>query len=266
MDFHKLVFLLWAPAEPSPDALRHTLLETCAPRLLEAGAVQLAMNLADAESRMRSPSPALTLDPPICAEVSAWVEDLAHRRGLEAPLNAAGFRVAAYRVRETVYTDYGDNRHARPRDWPDGQRSPGVVQVNLLERPRRLDHAEWMRRWHGRMSPVSEAIQPRTRYVRNEVLEALTPDAPRFAAIVEEAYPSKRHIANPFLYFGAARWWQLPGNLLRILGAVTSFLTLGRIRARVMGGYLVRTDPRVPQVRRSEYDVGGALSSAASAP
>jgi hypothetical protein len=255
MDCHKLVFLLWPQRQLPPAELRDTLLRTCAPRLLEAGAVQLAMNIADPESRMRSPSPALTFDRPIVAEVSAWVEGLERRPALAECLEAAGFRIAGYLVRETVYTDYGDNRHARPRDWPDGRRSPGVIQVNLLERPHRLGYEEWMRRWHGRMSPVSEAIQPRARYVRNEVLEVLTPGATPFGAIVEEAYPSKRHISNPFLYFGAEKPWQLPGNLFQILGAVTSFLTLGRIRATVMGEYFIRTDPRVRQVKRSEYDV-----------
>lgn len=262
MELHKLVYLVWAPRELTRAALRDTLLQTCAPRLLAAGAVQLAMHIADPESKMRSPSPDLKRAPPIAAQVSAWVEDPARRAGLEAVLTTAGFQLAGYLVRETVYTDYGDNRHAAPRDWPDGQRSPGVSQVTLLERPRRLGYEEWMRRWHGRMSPVSEAIQPRTRYVRNEVVEVLTPGATPWGGVAEECWPSKRHVTNFFLYFGATRPWQLPGNLLKILGAVSSFLPLGFIRSTMMGEYFVRTDPRVPMVRRSAFDV----SSAASAP
>ena len=76
--------------------------------------------------------------------------------------------------------------------------------------------------------------------------------------IAEECWPSKRHVTNFFLYFGARRPWQLPGNLFRILGAVTSFLTFGRIRSTMMGEYLLRTDPRVPKVRRSAFDVKSA--------
>jgi len=262
MDFHKLVYLLWAPRDLGRAALRDTLLGTCAPRLLEAGAVQLAMHIADPESKMRSPSPTITFDRPISAAASVWLEDLARRPAIEAALAATGLQLAGYLVRETVYTDYGDNRHAAPRDWPDGQRSPGISQVTLLERPRRLAYEEWMRRWHGRMSPVSEAIQPRTRYVRNEVVEVLTPGGTPFGGIAEECWPSKRHVTNFFRYFGARRPWQLPGNLFKILGAVTSFLTFGRIRSTMMGEYFVRTDPRGPKVRRSAFDV----SSAATAP
>jgi hypothetical protein len=262
MDFHKLVYLLWAPRRLTRAEVRETLLQGCAPRLLEAGAAQLTMHIADPESKMRSPSPTLTLERPISAAVSVWLADLARRPDVEAALAACDFQLAGYRVAETVYTDYGENPHAAPRDWPDGQRSPGVSQVTLLERPPRLEWEEWMRRWHGRMSPVSEAIQPRTRYVRNEVLEVLTPAAAPFGGIAEECWPSKRHVKNFFLYFGARRPWQLPGNLFKILGAVSSFLTLGRIRSTMMGEYFVRTDPRVPKARRSAFDV----SSAASAP
>jgi hypothetical protein len=251
----KLIYLLRSTRRVQPAELRETLLQTCAPRLLEAGVAQLSMNIADAESRMRSPSPSLTLDRPICAQVSVWLEEVERRSRIEGCLTAAGFEVAGYLVSETVYTDYGENPHARPRDWPDGQRSPGVIQVTLLERPGRLTHEEWMRRWHGRMSPVSEAIQPRTRYVRNRVLEALTPGALPLAGIVEEAWPTKRHVSNPFLYFGASSPWQLLPNLFRILGAVTSFLTLWRIRSTMMGEYFVRTDPRIPKLRRSAFDV-----------
>ena len=37
---------------------------------------------------------------------------------------------------------------------------------------------QFLRRWHGRTSPVSEAIQPRCRYVRNIVRAPFIPDAP----------------------------------------------------------------------------------------
>jgi hypothetical protein len=255
VEHQKLIYLLWSPRRVQRAELRDTLLKTCAPRLLEARVAQLSMNIADSESRMRSPSPSLTFDRPLCAQVSVWLEEVEQRSRIEACLTGAGFEIAGYLVSETVYTDYGENRHSRPRDWPDGQRSPGVVQVTLLERPRRLAHEEWVRRWHGRMSPVSEAIQPRPRYVRNLVLKALTPGAPPFAGIVEEAWPTKRHVSNPFLYFGASSPWGLCRNLFRILGAVTSFLTLWRIRSTMMGEYFIRTDPRIPKLRRSAFDV-----------
>jgi len=91
------------------------------------------------------------------------------------------------------------------------------------------------------MSPVSEEIQPRTRYVRNLVIESITPDALPFEGIVEEAWPSKKHISSKYLFYGATNMVQLVKNMCRILKAVKSFLDLRRIRTTVMSEYLIKT-------------------------
>lgn len=255
MHFTKLIYLLWSPKGQSRAETTDILLHQVASQLLESGTVQLSMNIADPESKLRSPNPQLTLERPACAAVSAWVEDVDVEGDLERCFTAAGFRAAGYMVDETLYTDYGDNAHAAPRSWPDGERSPGVVTLNLLQRPRRITREEWLRRWHGTMSPVSEAIQPRARYVRNAVGRPLSPDAPPYDAIVEECWPSRSHVTNPMLFFGASDLWELGRNMATILKTVRSFLDLRRIRSIPMGEYFIRTDPRVEPVRRSDYDV-----------
>jgi len=104
-----------------------------------------------------------------------------------------------------------------------------------------LAEEEWLHRWHGVMSPVSERILPRTRYVRNRVLRTVTPDAPPFAGVVVECFPSARHVANPFLFYGAHGPVELLANMARILRAVTAFLDLSRIRASTAGEYFLKT-------------------------
>jgi hypothetical protein len=241
MSLKKLVYILWRPEEWDRARTRDTLLGRCAPRLLEAGAARLTMAIADPESRVRSPAPPRLFERPVCALVNLWIDDENNRGPFEEVLRSAGFRIAGYLVEESVYTDYGGNRHAGPRDWPDGQRSPGVTAVTLMERPKRIPRDEWIRRWHGTMSPVSEEIQPRTRYVRNLVLEAVTPGAPPFEGIVEECWPSPRHVTNPFLFYGARNPWQLARNMARILRAVAAFLSLWRIRTVMMSEYFIKT-------------------------
>jgi len=173
--------------------------------------------------------------------VNVWVKDVDHRFALEDILRQNGFEIAGYRVDEQIYPEYGGNRHAGPRTWPDGERSPGVLAVTLLERPTRLSYEEWVRRWHGRQSPVSEAMQPRTRYVRNVVLRPLTAGAPPFEGIVEEDWPSFEHVSNPYLFYGARTPFELARNMGRMLASVTSFLDLFRIRTVTMSEYFVRT-------------------------
>ena len=70
-------------------------------------------------------------------------------------------RLAGYSVVESLYRDYGGNQWSGPRDWPDGARSPGVLTVALLQQHPDLTFDEWMTRWHTRISPITEAIQPR---------------------------------------------------------------------------------------------------------
>lgn len=240
---HKVVCVAWDAEPLSREAREVALLKAAQPALRAAGAVKLSMCIADTAADVPSPSPFPLGGQVPSALVNLWVRDLAVVPALVDVLTGHGFRVAAYQVEESVYKDYGDNTHAAPRDWPDGQRSPGITAVTFMERPAKLDRATWVERWHGTMSPVSEAIQPRTRYVRNLVLTALTSDAPPFEGIVEEAWPSAGHVRNPFLFYGASNPVQLVVNMGRILWAVTRFLTLWRVQTVMMSEWFLVTDP-----------------------
>ncbi|RLC93392.1 MAG: hypothetical protein DRI40_08835 [Chloroflexi bacterium] len=237
----KLIYLLWGPEGQDKQQRRDILLNEVAPKLLAVGARKLTMYIDDPDSNVRSPAP-FHIGERICGEVALWLDDAGKRAPFEQVLRDAGFRVAGYLVDESIYTEYGGNRHSGPRDWPDGQRSPGVVTITLMERPQKLSREEWIRRWHGRQSPVSEAMQPRTRYIRNVVMEAVTPDAPPFEGIVEEAWPSARHVTNPFLFYGAGKNpFKLVLNLVRMLRSVTSFLDLRRIRTTTASEYILKS-------------------------
>ena len=237
----KLIYILWGPKGQDRKQRQQVLLKEVTPRLLEAGAAKLTMYIADPDSNVRSSSPFYPGER-MCAEVALWLHDVEKRAPHEEILRAAGFRYAGYVVDESIYTEYGGNRHSGSRNWPDGQRSPGIVSVVLMERPKRLSREEWVQRWHGRMSPVSEAIMPRTRYSRNLVIKAVTPDAPPYEGIVEEAFPSVRHTTNYFLYYGAGKNpFKLAWNMILILRAVTSFLDLKRIRSTMTSEYILKS-------------------------
>jgi hypothetical protein len=242
MNLKKIVYCVWPPKGEDPGRFRDILLREIAPKLIGGGAARLSMDISDPESEMRSPAPKLYRDRPVGAIINLWIEDPEKCNRIEDMLRYAGFRIAGYLVEESVYRDYGGNRHSKARDWPDGRRSPGVVAVTLMERPRRLDREEWIRRWHGTMSPVSEAIQPRARYVRNIVTRALTEGAPPFEGIVEEVWPSKKHVSNLFLFYGADNIFQLMRNMIRILRTVKTFLDLRRIRTTIMSEYFIKTE------------------------
>ena len=237
----KLIYILWATKGQSKQRTRDLLLNEVQQRLYDSGVNKLTMYIDDEHSTVRSPAPKLYRGPAISAEISLWVEELTKHHEIEKILEPYGFRIAGYLVDESIYTEYGGNRHFRQRDWPDGERSPVVMAVTLMERPHRLSHDEWIRRWHGTQSPISEAMQPRARYIRNVVLQAVTPDAPPFEGIVEEAWPSARHITNPFLFYGARNIFQLAWNMYRMFRSVSAFLNFTKIRTSTMSEYILRS-------------------------
>jgi hypothetical protein len=164
------------------------------------------------------------------------------RAPIESVIADVGLRHAGYVVLESLYDDYGTTEHSGARDWPDGQRSPGVLTVALIHRPDGLAYEEWIRRWHGTQSPVSAELQPRCRYVRNEVVRAVTDDAPEIHGIVEEAWPSAQHVADPMLFFNAGSDPAvLQANIERMLESVNACLDLSRIRNVTMSEHLIRS-------------------------
>jgi hypothetical protein len=237
----KLIYILWSPEDQSKQKTRDLLLGDVQPKLYEAGVDKLTMYIDDEFSNVRSPAPKLYPGSPIGAEISLWVDNVERHGEIEKILESHNFRVAGYVVDESIYTEYGGNRHFHERNWPDGDRSPVMMAVTLMERPKKLSHEEWIRRWHGTQSPLATAMQPHARYIRNVVLQAITSDAPPFEGIVEEAWPSARHITNPFLFYGARNIFQLACNMYRMYRSVTAFLELRRIRTTTMSEYILRS-------------------------
>jgi hypothetical protein len=240
----KLIYLLWGDGEASSgDALRDRLLGEVAPALLDAGALRLGINVHDAAAaEAPSPVPTPAGEEPHVAEISVWLDCYDRRAPIESVIADVGLRHAGYLVLESLYDDYGTTEHSAPRDWPDGQRSPGVLTVALIHRPDGLAYDEWIRRWHGTQSPVSAELQPRCRYVRNEVVRAVTADAPEIHGIVEEAWPSAQHVADPMLFFNAGSDpGVLQANIERMLESVNACLDLSRIRNVTMSEHLIRS-------------------------
>lgn len=237
----KLVYLIWArPAATAADHARIAAAITAPLLALEPAQLWLQVDDADAEVAVPLPPPEGEHTP--MGVVSIWLDRYDDRGPFEDVLRAHCERIAGYLVLESLYTDYGGNRHSGPRHWPDGQRSPGVTMVTLMERPDRLSDDEWVTHWHTVQSPVSESMQPRTRYVRNAVVRAVTPDAPPYRGIVEECWPSPEHITDPMLFYCADGDPEvMQSNLREMLASVTAFLDLDRIRSVTMSEYLLKT-------------------------
>lgn len=241
----KLVYLVWGAREPDPNAIRDRLLGDVAPRLLALDPRGLSVNVDDGDSDVPTSVPWPATELPLLAELSLWLDCHDRRGPYEAILGGLGVRRAGYLVTEALYTDYGRNtHHPGPRTWGDGVRSPGLLTVTLLEMPARFagDDERWLAHWYGHQSPMSEAIQPRMRYVRNTVVRALTPGAPPYRGIVEEAWPSADHVRDPMLFYCAGGSTEtLKRHAAMMTDSVAYFLDFDRIRNVTMSEYLLKT-------------------------
>ncbi len=238
-----MIYLLWGDgAAESGDELRDRLLGEAAPRLVASGVRGLGINVHDGVAAAApSPAPPPEGEEPHVAQVSVWLDSYERRGGADTAVGALGLRSAASLVVESLYDDYGTTPHGQRRDWPDGARSPGVLTVALIHRPKGLEYREWIARWHGTQSPLSAELQPRTRYVRNEVVRSLSEGAPEVDGIVEEGWPSSGHVADPMLFFNASTPDELDANVARMIASVDACLDLARLRSSTMSEYLVRS-------------------------
>ncbi len=240
----KLMYLVWLPAGTTPRSTREIMIDGVAPRLLALDPRALSMDVDDEDAQVPPPLPPTDGEPQVSAIVSIWLRRCDDRGPYEAVLASAADRIAGYVVTESLYDDYGDTPHSGPRTWADGERSPAVLTCSFFPVKRDMAYADWIDFWHNTISPMSAEVQPRMRYVRNAVARPLTPDAPPYAGIVEEAWPSAAHIEDPMLFYNAdGDPERMNANLSRMIGDIGQFLDLDAMRNNTMSEWLLKSLP-----------------------
>ncbi|HTZ10424.1 MAG TPA: hypothetical protein VMB72_15230 [Acidimicrobiales bacterium] len=238
----KLQYLVWlAPGTTRPE-VRSLMVEEVAPRLLAEAVHGLTLDLDDDGAEVAAPLPAPEGEHTPEALVSLWVDCYDRRAPLERILGEVAVDLHGYQVLESLYSDYGDSPWGPPRTWPDGTRSPGILTVATFEQLPGTDFEEWLAFWHGRQSPMSEALQPRCRYVRNLVVRALDPGAPPWRGIVEEAWPSPEDVTDPMRFYCAGQDRAvMERNVATMLDHVTRLMDLRTMRSTTMSEWIMRT-------------------------
>jgi len=237
----KLVYLVWERPSIDPAVLRSRFLDDLAHRLLALHPRALQMDLDDEHAQIPSMVPVPGDELPVRACVSIWLDAHDDRAPYEALLRAAGTRLAGYLVTESMFREYGGNEHAPRRDWPDGTRSPGIITLTIFDKPAGVDDETFYGHWYAHQSPMSENMQPRARYVRNAVVRALTPGAPRYRAIVEEAWPSAEHVTNLHTFFGASSNEELGENVRVMLDSTKLLYDPATMRNYLLSEYIVKS-------------------------
>lgn len=236
------MYLVWMAPGTTPEQVRTTMLDTVAPALLELGVHGLTMDLDDEFAQIPPLMPPPEGEDQVRAIVSVWVDAYDYCAPVEAVLTAHAVRIAGYQAVESLYRDYGGNEWSAPRDWPDGTRSPGILTVSLIEQKRDMEFEEWITFWHTKQSPMSEAIQPRCRYVRNAVFRSITADAPPYKAIVEEGWPTTEHVTDPMkFYCGNGSTETMNANIATMMEHVATFIDFDTFRNLTLSEWIVKS-------------------------
>ena len=238
----KLIYLVWLDPTTTREAVADLMLGSVAPALLALEPHRLSVDLRDTHCDIPAPVPTPEGETPLHAVVSLWIDAVDFRQPYHDVLASAATTLAGYQVVESLYTDYGDNAWSTRRNWDDGARSPGVLTVALLRQRHDLTYEEWVNRWHNRISPITAEIQPRTRYVRNAVYRGITQDAPPWAGIVEEAWPSLEHVTDPMLFYCAGDDPDvMNAHVTQMIEEITSFIDLDTMRSVTMSEWILKS-------------------------
>ena len=201
--------------------------------LLELDLPGVTLNVCDGPVR-DSLMTLTTLDPPVRGFVSLWTQQHygeAVRAALEV-LAPHADQLAAYLVTESAPLP--------PPSAPPGQRVPGLANIALLRRPAELDEPIWLARWQRDHTSVAIETQSTFGYVQNYVVRALTADAPKLSAIVEELFPIEA-VKSLHAFFDAADDAQLADRMGRMVASTSAFGANENIDTVPTGRYVFRT-------------------------
>lgn len=226
----KLAYLLWNDDEStSADAFRDRLLSQLPDALAKEGAQRLTISATDSDVAAGEKLHLGAFAPD--AFVSFWLECCQDRAPAEALLASASDRVAGYLVVEShplrVETPAGGR----------GQRMPGFSLVGCIEPKDGVSHKDFVEIWERVHRDVAINVQSTFSYVRNEVVRAVTENAPAWGGIVEEGFPSEA-LSNPQAFYDAvgddAKYRD---HLKQMMDSCDAFLSMEKVDSHPMSEY-----------------------------
>ena len=227
----KIACVLWKPAGV-PDDVYGKELRAAAAELARLGAMSVRINVVDEHVAAGTAVRVGKMDPK-SGFVTFWLHEADQLRGpLSDALSAHASRVAAYLVVESTPLR-NTTQLAKP-----GERTPGFNAVTAIVPKDGLSYDEFIHRWHTEHRVVALETQSTFAYVRNEIVRALTPDAPQWVALVEESFPIEALTDSAVWYAAVGSPERLERNRRRMIESCLAFLALDRVESHPMSEYV----------------------------
>jgi hypothetical protein len=173
----------------------------------------------------------------LCGLVSAWLPTYQDRGTIDDMMrDGPAHEWHAWLVCESVPTGYGADL-----TWPMGQRSPGLTQLTLFDKPSGLDEARFYRLWHVSHRKTTADVHPLWCYVRNEVVRPLTLGGPPLRGIVYQAVRDPQDFLDPDrMYSSHGDAARFEANTALVRDETSAFINFDTIQNQRMHEYLVR--------------------------
>ncbi len=221
----KVICLLWSESGEAREAYNRRLLADLPLALRAAGAQHIRINIEDMITDQGSALRQSRGEPQHQATVQYWLPsaNAIFRIDVDTAIAQHCGHFAAYLVVESTIIP---NEAHQPAI---GERNWGWAQMAFLTRPQALPYDEWLAIWQDRHTRVAIDTQSNFEYVQNLVVRALTPDAPPYAAIVEECFPESA-LSDPYVFFDAVGdQKKFDANLAAMMESCDRFIERGTI-------------------------------------
>ena len=173
----KYMFLIRPPNQVDLAALKSQVLDKLVPRLFQLNPEKLKVDLTEPK---RPRLTVLPLRKNHLAMISVWDGRADRAQQWQSEMAGPGWSMAGYQITESTPRAY-------TKDWKDGEASPGIVMLTLMNRNRRLSYEQFMKEWFEHHTPnVALKVHPLWNYIRNVVDSVVVAGSPPLDGIVEE--------------------------------------------------------------------------------
>lgn len=233
----KLCYALWRTDDLSADELRSRLLDDAAPAILAAGAAGLRFQIEDPAGDVLRYGTNPEGDR-FCATASVWLQSYDDRGPVEQAITGVGCRTAGWLVTESRPIE------CEQRDWPDGERSPGLTLATLLTKRPDITDEQFFTRWHGSHTPLTFEIHPFWVYLRNAFARPVTLDAPPYMALVEEGVGDPEDMTDFHRFYrSGGSDEQLTANIGRMNEDLLTFCDMEHLETCPAAEWIIRSGP-----------------------
>lgn len=231
----KMMYPVWKHEADSSTDFRKKLLGKVSQQLLQLGVRKLRINVVDDDV---APAALLRMEnakPPVSGVISMWVDTANNRQPLEEVIESAVARMAGYLVTESE--PIVNTKHV----VAVGQRTPGMSQVVLLQKPPRLDYEHWLEIWLGSHTQVAIETQSTFGYRQNVVVRRLTYAAPPYDAIVEENFPEAAMTDRMVFYDSVGDKEKFKERLQRMVESCQRFIDFNKMDCTPTSEYIMKS-------------------------